>query len=590
MSERAKRYDSFLTLVGAQKLVGLRAWLAFSVIMILGRWSIVYGTSTFVFTHFLVEAISAQIITGIAGYLILRVYQQEDDDPLINAKRNLSLVIFLGALNGLSWIVSIEIVGKIPVSPELAITRVFMTSVIALVLFIGFSRYEDLRWRYLQVRREVALVNEHLNYLTEHAQELIVNQTQLIQDSTRDELIPRITELQESLQQQSQVVESAELVAKLQQVINAGVRPISHQLASVKPQVNLPSGLVKIPGFFSINPRINVARAIDPQSWLIYPFPLLVGSQLQLNGLSGLLPMLFYIAFGVVLAKVVALIIPDRDLPVAIGATVLLVLSVVIPILGSRATVSLFDSAPSTWGFIPERIESEYLGAGPLFFFFAFYANLLTNNYRDLTKRLAALKATEDRELAGLRQQLWATNRNWAYLLHGKVQASLTAALTRLKLGMTTVDDLDLVNDDLQRALTAISSAPQLEVDFSEQMSQIQMAWQGICAFNFSVSSAAQRTIDKDSALAFALNEVVREAISNAIRHGGAKNVDVAIDFVDSLLKLEIINDGELDVEKSASLGMSLLDELTLDWQLGGVGGEVRLLATLATNFDETSV
>jgi hypothetical protein len=549
--------------------------------MFLGRWSITYGSPIFTVSHFIIEAATAQIITGLVGVVLARIYR-EQSDVLANAQRNLVLVLLLGAINGLTWILSIEVISSLPVSAHLAVVRVFMTTIITLVLFFGYSRYRDLRNRYLLVRAEVVQVQDHLDYLAGHAQELVHAQTQSIQEITRGELIPRITEIQTALRARNSPETTVALAEQIQQVINAGVRPISHQLAAVKPQVELPKSVRKIPNFFRINPRINVARAIDPKFWVIYPFPLLLGSQLQLNGLRGILPMVFYVATGVLLAKVAALLLPKRDFRLATVASLLLALSVGIPILASRATVRVFATAPSTWGLIPERVESEYIGAGPLFFVFAVYANLLTNNYRDLTVQLAALRATEDRELAGLRQQLWATNRNWAYLLHGKVQASLVAAVTRLKLGMTAASDLELINLDLQRALTAISSAPEIDVDFFEQVAQLEQAWQGICQISVLTPSSVNAVIRNNPTLSFALNEVVREAVSNAIRHGGAKNVDIAIDASGSNLLLQIENDGELPTQLQGNLGMSLLDELTIDWELVGSANLVRLNATLA--------
>ena len=66
------------------------------------------------------------------------------------------------------------------------------------------------------------------------------------------------------------------------------------------------------------------------------------------------------------------------------------------------------------------------------------------------------------------------------------------------------------------------------------------------------------------------VNEIVKEAISNAVRHGDARTAQVSMKLAeDGVINLTVANDGyapRIGVRKG--LGGALLDELTVDWSL----------------------
>jgi signal transduction histidine kinase len=90
----------------------------------------------------------------------------------------------------------------------------------------------------------------------------------------------------------------------------------------------------------------------------------------------------------------------------------------------------------------------------------------------------------------------------------------------------------------------------------------------------------------------------VREACSNAVRHGKASNIDVRVTLSAGGDNLVIVveNDGDAVVSKShqdtvaaitglipvsGGLGTMLLEELTLSWSLTGAAGLTRLAAVV---------
>jgi signal transduction histidine kinase len=80
------------------------------------------------------------------------------------------------------------------------------------------------------------------------------------------------------------------------------------------------------------------------------------------------------------------------------------------------------------------------------------------------------------------------------------------------------------------------------------------------------------------------VNEIVKEAVSNAVRHGDAKAVKVDIDRVaDDLLHIRVQNNGiaaEIQTD-SSGIGKEMLDEICLAWELVSDKSGVTLSADL---------
>ena len=193
------------------------------------------------------------------------------------------------------------------------------------------------------------------------------------------------------------------------------------------------------------------------------------------------------------------------------------------------------------------------------------------------TDRLEAVRQmTRDnnllaREVALFDQQMWIARRNWSFVVHGTVQSALTAAITRLGTDSEPEQfQVDLALSDLDRAAKALSQTPEIELDLSKALQNISSTWDGICQVRINITERATRALDRNSDARICVNEICKEAVSNAVRHGEAKRVDIEIDRSgDEILFLTASNDGR-PIEKSAvpGLGSKMFEELTVDWSL----------------------
>jgi two-component sensor histidine kinase len=77
----------------------------------------------------------------------------------------------------------------------------------------------------------------------------------------------------------------------------------------------------------------------------------------------------------------------------------------------------------------------------------------------------------------------------------------------------------------------------------------------------------------------------LKEAVSNAVRHGEATEAEISIDRVDDdVLQIEAVNNGKPGSRSSnrKGIGSELLDEVCLSWELTQNRKKVRLFAELA--------
>lgn len=175
------------------------------------------------------------------------------------------------------------------------------------------------------------------------------------------------------------------------------------------------------------------------------------------------------------------------------------------------------------------------------------------------------------REVALFEQQMWIARRNWGFVVHGTVQAALTAAITRLSSAKELEQyQIHLVMQDLDRAKVALSKTPELDLDLKSALVQLAETWQGICKVYIHFSQRAERALQRDANARTCVNEIAKEAVSNAVRHGEAKKVWIEIDrTTDDLLLINISNDGRPVASNfKRGVGSQMLNGISLNWTL----------------------
>ena len=197
-----------------------------------------------------------------------------------------------------------------------------------------------------------------------------------------------------------------------------------------------------------------------------------------------------------------------------------------------------------------------------------------------------ALKKNNDRierELAVVNQQIWVERRQWALRIHGTVQASLTAALVRLsKAGKVDKDELKLVREHIASARKGLvaSSTP---FDLKKSLSRIKKTWKGIIEIKVKLSSDGAKKLLSDQWAGVCANEIIKESVSNSMKHGKATNVKIRFESAEpGFIRIIAEDNGRgLPNQFRPGLGSQLLDEIAFPWSLTKIPGGARLVARI---------
>ncbi len=184
-----------------------------------------------------------------------------------------------------------------------------------------------------------------------------------------------------------------------------------------------------------------------------------------------------------------------------------------------------------------------------------------------------------------LRQEVWLNRRRIASILHGSVQAALYASAIKLaKSQQPTQTEIEDVQRDITAAINKLESGEGTE-NFVDVLRQIQEVWEGAVEVELpDITPQILEQLDSNQVASACASEVVREAVSNAVKHGKAEHVVIALEQTNPhLLGITVTNDGQpLPAEIEAGYGSTILDEVAFAWQLENRGGFTVLGAAIA--------
>lgn len=183
-----------------------------------------------------------------------------------------------------------------------------------------------------------------------------------------------------------------------------------------------------------------------------------------------------------------------------------------------------------------------------------------------------------------LRQQIWLGQRALAMELHGSVQATLQALAIRLsKEEKLEPDQVSDVLETIQKSLSKIENLDYLAGrSIDELMKELVDLWEGTAAIRYELPSAVQEILQMDQALARCVYEVVREAVTNAVKHGSSTEMDISFSSDGETISLTVTNDGERPMGENQSLGSELFAQLCVENSLAEESGVTTFRAKLA--------
>ncbi len=170
-------------------------------------------------------------------------------------------------------------------------------------------------------------------------------------------------------------------------------------------------------------------------------------------------------------------------------------------------------------------------------------------------------------------------SRELADHLHSTVQNQVLASSLRLE--KTDLSKQEIANElDVLENILESNSESFLKSNKSSieaELAEIKNRWDGFVAIQATISTAVPKTLVKK------LQQILEEAISNAVRHGHAENIKIQIAETGENIFLSVIDDGFGPREGKPGLGTSLFETASLGrWKFEAAdGGGSRLVVLL---------
>jgi hypothetical protein len=208
-------------------------------------------------------------------------------------------------------------------------------------------------------------------------------------------------------------------------------------------------------------------------------------------------------------------------------------------------------------------------------------AGSLRNHREDVAR---TFQSDIDRELiesVAASRQMAQLARDSARILHGTVQTRLIACAVAIERAVDT-RDVKTFQSALREAYSVLAEPTRLDIDedttLEAEVSRKVALWSGLCAIAVEVEPVAAGASGR---MARDAGRVVEEGLSNAIRHGGASEIHVAVRGSHEHLEVVVLDNGCGPQGGAPGLGSSLLDSVSDSWTLTSTASGARLSVTL---------
>ena len=193
----------------------------------------------------------------------------------------------------------------------------------------------------------------------------------------------------------------------------------------------------------------------------------------------------------------------------------------------------------------------------------------LRQAHREMLTETEAVNARLAWKLSRDNSVLWAEQKQLSRTLHQEIQGTLLAAAFRLQRDIEAGADTE---QSLAEVRELISAAAQRSVtpgtvhELDEGLGEIRDRWAGVIDLTWDCDEAVRSLLDEDGVTRHIIYDVAGEFITNAIKHGQARNAALSIlALSEDSIRLRLTNDGApLPYDAVPGLGTRLAENVGL--------------------------
>ena len=237
---------------------------------------------------------------------------------------------------------------------------------------------------------------------------------------------------------------------------------------------------------------------------------------------------------------------------------------------------------------VKEIIPQMALTFTGIMFLSALFSSLLMaqrESLKVLEKELTSTNASISWYIDRLNQSLSVEKKRISLLLHGDIQSQIVSvALNLQNKPNLEQNNLEVILENLQSSCVEALTVENKGTDPGAILESIVQVWRSNVQINLNYSIETLNRLKFDSIATVSAVEIVREVISNAVKHGKSSKIKINLEIdLDSNLQIEVQNNG-LDYlpRKQAGLGTVVFNELTRKWSIQNTEGGVIFTGTVA--------
>ena len=176
-------------------------------------------------------------------------------------------------------------------------------------------------------------------------------------------------------------------------------------------------------------------------------------------------------------------------------------------------------------------------------------------------------------QLARIHQVQWFQQKALSRALHGPVQSAVTAAAIRLdsavREGASTPELVHQLQEQITGSIALLDKTHHSVASLTDSIDLLTQSWAGVCEVSGEVQNDAEEALEADDVARACVADLMTEAVSNAVRHGRARHVDLTIGGQTRAVELLVLDDGTAAVPTTGArtgLGSSILEDCALTW------------------------
>ncbi|BDU10235.1 hypothetical protein AINA4_01560 [Aurantimicrobium sp. INA4] len=215
---------------------------------------------------------------------------------------------------------------------------------------------------------------------------------------------------------------------------------------------------------------------------------------------------------------------------------------------------------------------------------FASFAGLKSERARILAEN-NAINNDLRWKLASIRGLLRAQRMELSRTVHGDVQSVFIAVALKLQTAISKGSVSDVVLEEIKQELAAVANFTVGAKEYpmlGQAVEELRSLWGESLVISFNQDSESEPVIATNDVLRATLIDVMWEAVTNAVKHGFAREVSISVRRVGQTIQMWVENDGTPVPENfDVGAGSELIAEVTVKFDLRNSGNKVVLLADI---------